>query len=239
MKKRDLTTLALLGIGVGLAVGSCNPKEDSGNNKASAEEQMSPDMESYYKSLSSDAQQKFMQMDAQHRMMAVEMANQSCSGKNKCAGMGGCSTANHTCAGKNSCKGQGGTPIKDANKAVEAQYQNQMSQREQMQSGMGQSNAPNTSGMSQGTGGLGQGHSNSGSNPSNYGGANQPSSTYSSTNPSTSTPSGTGQSNYNSGSSQSHYTPNQSQPYNSSTNPSTTPNTGVYHGSNQPFRQNY
>lgn len=224
MKKRNLATLAMLGIGVGLAVGGCQQQGNKGNNKGSADEQMSPDMESYYKSLSPDAQQKFMQLDAQHRMMAVEMAHQSCSGKNKCAGMGGCATASHKCAGKNSCKGQGGAPIKDANKAVEAQYQNQMNQRQQMSSGMGQSNAPSTSGMSQGTtgtgmgpnsSGTGQSNHNSGYNPSNYNipNPNQPPSAYSGT--------------------------NQAPSSHSSTNPSTSPNSGMNQGSNQPYRQNY
>lgn len=31
----------------------------------------------------------------------------SCSGVNKCKGVGECGGANHSCAGKNECKGQG------------------------------------------------------------------------------------------------------------------------------------
>ena len=135
MKRRDLTTLAMIGISAGLMVGGCQPNDGRSNNKAAADEQLSPDMQSFYSSLSSDAQQKFMQLDAQHKMMAVEMANQSCNGKNKCSGMGGCSTAEHQCAGQNGCKGQGGAPIKDPNKAVEAQYKNQIGQRQKTNNG--------------------------------------------------------------------------------------------------------
>ena len=136
MKKNDLAMLAMIGISAGLMVGGCQ-KNGPDRNKASAGEQMSPDMQSYYNSLSSDAQKKFMELDAQHKMMAVEMAHQSCKGQNKCAGMGGCGTPDHKCAGQNSCKGQGGVPIKEASKAVEVQYKNQMNQRQNTNGGMG------------------------------------------------------------------------------------------------------
>jgi hypothetical protein len=141
MKKRDLTALVMIGISAGLVVGGCQQQgsrnEVGPNNKASADEQMSPDMQAFYSSLSPDAQNKFMQLDAQHKMMAVEMANQDCKGQNKCATMGGCKTDQHDCKGKNGCKGQGGAPIKDPNKAVEVQFNNQMLQRQRTNSGMG------------------------------------------------------------------------------------------------------
>ncbi|MCH9625608.1 MAG: hypothetical protein S4CHLAM123_07840 [Chlamydiales bacterium] len=134
MKKRDLSTLALVGISAGLMMGGCNQKEtdkkgDDTGNKAHAAEQLSPDMKSFHDSLSPTAQKKFMELDAQHKMMAIEMANQSCNGRNKCASMGGCSSANNSCAGENGCKGQGGAPVKDPNKAVDVQYKMQKDQR--------------------------------------------------------------------------------------------------------------
>lgn len=134
MKKRDLSTLALVGISAGLMVSGCNQKEsdkkDNGSgNKAYAAEQLSPDMKSFHDSLSPTAQKKFMELDAQHKMMAIEMANQSCNGRNKCAGMGGCASPNNSCAGHNGCKGEGGAPVKDPNKAVDVQYDHQKEQR--------------------------------------------------------------------------------------------------------------
>lgn len=129
-KKHDLATLALIGISAGLIVGGCQKQAQGQGNGAASAEKMSPDMQAFYNSLSADAKQKFNQLDAQHKMMAVEMMQQSCNGKNSCAGMGGCASGQHTCAGKNSCKGQGGAPVKNANKAVEAQYNNQMQQRQ-------------------------------------------------------------------------------------------------------------
>jgi hypothetical protein len=136
MKKKNLVTLALLGISAGLSVGGCQKKDPTTAGGANTAEQMSPDMQSFYNSLSPDAQQKFLQLDAQHKMMSIEMAQQGCNGKNKCAGMGGCATTQHACAGKNGCKGQGGAPVRNPNKAVEIQYTNQMGARKQTSNGM-------------------------------------------------------------------------------------------------------
>jgi|GEM_PF-2352671 len=133
MKKRNLATLAALGVTAGLTFGC----QQSGSNKqtetkpAAVAEQMKPDMAAFYKTLSPEAQKQFDALDADHKEMAVEMANQSCNGKNKCSGMGGCASEKNSCAGQNSCKGEGGAPVKNADEAVEAQYDNQMKGRQE------------------------------------------------------------------------------------------------------------
>lgn len=142
MKKRDLATLAMIGISAGLLVGGCQQQNKS-STKMSAAEQMSPDMQTFYNSLSPEGQRKFMELDAQHRMMAIEMSNQKCTGKNNCASMGGCATAAHACAGQNGCKGQGGTPVRDSNRAVEVQHRNQTNQRQRMNNQMNGGNQNN------------------------------------------------------------------------------------------------
>ncbi len=130
MKKQNLATLAVIGVGAGLLLGGCQqhekqaPAKNGANGKAPAEE-AGADMQAFSSSLSPEGKKKFEELDAQHKMMAVEMANQECNGKNKCAGLGGCATADNACAGSNSCKGKGGAPVKDPNKAVEVQYKNQ------------------------------------------------------------------------------------------------------------------
>ncbi len=131
MKKRDLTALAMIGITAGLAMTTGCQKQDkkSSDGKEMTAEKMSPEMQSFHNSLSPDAQKKFMELDAQHKMMAMEMANQSCNGRNACAGMGGCATASHSCAGLNSCKGQGGRPVRDADKSVGIQHNMQANER--------------------------------------------------------------------------------------------------------------
>jgi hypothetical protein len=142
MKKRDLMALAMIGISSGLMVTGCQKGTDKKSN-ISAEEQKAPvDAASFYNMLSDDAKKKFDQLDEKHKAAALEMYNQSCNGKNSCAGKGGCSTAKHDCAGKNDCSGQGGAPVKDANKAVDAQMKNQQKGRNGASSAMKQ--APNS-----------------------------------------------------------------------------------------------
>lgn len=113
MKKRNLSTLALIGIGAGLVLGGCQKNKPSMPSAsvgiASAAEQTVSDVESFYNSLSDEAKKKFDQLDSTHQKMAMEMMNQ-----------------NQSCNGKNGCKGQGGAPLKDPNKAVDEQFNAQM-----------------------------------------------------------------------------------------------------------------
>jgi hypothetical protein len=141
MKKRDLMTLAMIGISSGLMVTGCQKGRETKSN-VSAEEQKAPlDQMSFYNMLSDDAKKKFDQLDEKHKAAAVDMYNQKCNGKNSCAGKGGCSTSTHDCAGKNECSGQGGAPVKDANQAVEVQMKNQQKGRQDASSAMKQAPA--------------------------------------------------------------------------------------------------
>ncbi len=111
MKKIDLASLALLGITAGLTVSSCQecpsrPSNPSSHHTAAAE-QMNPEMDAFFNRLSPASKRKFMDMDEQHRAMAMELTNASCKGPHNC----------------------GGT---DPNESVQIQYQNQMQQRSQM-----------------------------------------------------------------------------------------------------------
>ncbi|MCP5469024.1 MAG: hypothetical protein H7A36_00770 [Chlamydiales bacterium] len=130
MKKRDLASLAVIGVSAGLMLGGCQQMQKKAapkpQHEAAATHQMSPEMKAFYSTLSPDAQKEFMELDAHHKMMAMEMAEQKCAGKNDCKGMGGCKTANNACAGKNGCKGEGGPPVKDHDEAVHVQHNNQM-----------------------------------------------------------------------------------------------------------------
>lgn len=72
MKTRDLFSLTALVVGAALLLGACQ----NGNQrpKTSAAEQMSPEMKSFYSSLSADGQRKFDKLDPQHKNMAMDMA---------------------------------------------------------------------------------------------------------------------------------------------------------------------
>lgn len=136
--RKDWATLALMGISAGLIVSSCE-KGNADHNKdpktnKNNQNQLSPEMKAFYSSLSPASKQKFAELDAQHRMMAVEMASQSCNGENRCAGMGGCAAEQHACAGKNECKAKGGPPVKNPDRAVDVQYNNQTLQRQKANS---------------------------------------------------------------------------------------------------------
>ncbi len=137
MKKKDLASLAVIGISAGLIVSGCeqnvsNEKGDTNNKKQpqtnSAAMHSQSDMDQFAASLSPEAKKKFTELDSHHKMMSMEMAHQSCKGQNECKGMGGCKTTKNSCAGQNGCKGEGGPPVKDPNKAVDVQYQNQMNE---------------------------------------------------------------------------------------------------------------
>lgn len=143
MKKQNLATLAMIGISAGIVAGGCQQKAKANGASTTPNSQAKPsdstkqmkmpsqaDMDAFNKSLSPDAQKKFKDLDIQHKAMAMAMMDQSCNGKNECAGIGGCATPEHSCAGANSCKGKGGAPVEDPNKAVEVQYKNQMNERQ-------------------------------------------------------------------------------------------------------------
>ena|ERR1700722_16719835 len=141
MKKRDLMTLAMIGISSGLLITGCQKGGDKRSNTAAEEQKTPVDAASFYNMLSPDSKKKFDQLDEKHKAAAVEMYNQKCNGQNMCAGKGGCSTSTHDCAGKNDCSGQGGAPVKDANKAVDAQMKTQQKERQNAGSAMKQAPA--------------------------------------------------------------------------------------------------
>ena len=106
--------------------GSCGQKSSC---KAVSQSSWSVNEDEFYKTLSSAGKKKFMEMDLNHRHMAIEMTQQINIGQNACAGMGGCKSAYNSCAGKNSCRGQGGMPVRNPNKAVLIQHLKQTGQR--------------------------------------------------------------------------------------------------------------
>lgn len=139
MSKRELATWAVIGITAATSACQRAKAQEEGKQQSipshpqqqdmGHQHRMSAQKEAFYNSLSSGGKKKFMELDSQHQHMAMEMADQSCNGKNSCAGMGGCKSAYNACAGKNSCKGQGGEPVNDPNKAVMIQHLKQYGKR--------------------------------------------------------------------------------------------------------------
>lgn len=155
MKKKDLATLAMIGISTGLLIGGCQQNQKGGgggcSKRASSQQFKNMDMQSFQAALSPEARQKFLALDTEHKKMAMEMAEQGCKGKNACKGKGGCKTADHACAGKNACKGKGGEPVENVDKAVAVQFENQSNAGSRNQNGRMMRNTPTqvqTSGVS-------------------------------------------------------------------------------------------
>lgn len=82
-----------------------------------------PPTSSQVQSLSSQLdeahQQMFSQMNCKAQNEAMQMASQSCKGKNSCKGMNSCKSAKNSCAGQGACKGTSAGPFKDKNQAVD------------------------------------------------------------------------------------------------------------------------
>jgi hypothetical protein len=149
MKKYDVMSLALMGIAAGLL--TCCEHRDSKNgpprqqgHQLGAAENMTPEMQQFYIQLTPASQRVFNTLDIQHKMIAMQMANQNCRGLNSCRGLGGCQTGANDCAGQNSCEGLGGDPVNDPNRTVSLAAQKQAEKRHFIQKKM-QGRRPETS----------------------------------------------------------------------------------------------
>lgn len=60
----------------------------------------------------------FNLLDCTAQNLAIQMANQTCKGKNSCKGLNACKTDSNDCAGAGGCKGTGKGPFMDKNVAV-------------------------------------------------------------------------------------------------------------------------
>lgn len=99
MKKKSLGRLALLGISLGsLCISGYN---------YSAERNMPPDMQAFYEQLSPNGQKKFLQLDDEHRKMAMQISRSG------------------SCHAEQGCHGS-------REQSVDQQYNHQLQQRRQM-----------------------------------------------------------------------------------------------------------
>ncbi len=74
---------------------------------------------SLFSQLDGSHQEMYNAMDCDGKNMAMQMAMQSCAGKNACKGQNSCKTQQNSCAGQGGCKGVSPGPFKDKNKAVD------------------------------------------------------------------------------------------------------------------------
>ncbi len=136
MKKKDLASLALLGLASGMLV-SCqqtgmDKNDKNGNGSRMEQTQMTPAEKDFYNKLDKDGQRKFEKMNERQRDAAMDAHKAGCKGKNDCKGMGGCKTNAHDCKGENSCRGRGGCAVDDANEAVDMAEKKMQNKRNNM-----------------------------------------------------------------------------------------------------------
>ena len=77
MKKRNLSRLALLGIGITLLAAGCDTAKG---------DEMSTDMKTFYEQLTPDAQRKFRELDESHKQAAMKILELGCKADIQCKG---------------------------------------------------------------------------------------------------------------------------------------------------------
>ena len=70
--------------------------------------------------LSNNAKRIYNAIDAEGQKIALQIANQTCAGKNVCRGYNACKSNTNSCAGLGSCKGTSVGPTTNPDHAVQA-----------------------------------------------------------------------------------------------------------------------
>lgn len=119
MKKRDYKKLALLGLtGSLLLTGTgCESMADrASNSEEVADATMSE--QDLLSQLSPEGRQLYNSLNDQGKKLALQLASQTCKGKNSCKGLNSCKTDSNSCQGLGGCKGTSPGPFKNKNSAV-------------------------------------------------------------------------------------------------------------------------
>ncbi len=116
-KKSKLTAVAALGL-VACSVVNAQPKT-ADKSGVSCVLPKPADKNKLLSQLDDQHAQMYNSMDCEGQNLAMQLANQSCKGKNSCKGLNACATKQNSCAGLGACKGKGKGPFTDKNKAVE------------------------------------------------------------------------------------------------------------------------
>jgi len=113
--KSTLTTLAAMG----LAVGAMGNLEAANISSTTCVAPSQSQINTLFAQLDPMHQQMFNSMDCEGQNLALQLATQTCKGKNSCKGLNSCKTNQNSCAGQSSCKGTSPGSFTDKNKAIE------------------------------------------------------------------------------------------------------------------------
>lgn len=152
MKKRNLRTLALMGIASGVILSQTVDANERGNQTAISSllatntssqpaTRTEPDPndgnlgyhlmteEELMLELNDEGQKMYKELDPSNKKLALEVASKRCANTSACKGLNACKTDKNSCAGQGSCKGQGKCAISDKNLAVKLVYDKMMKKR--------------------------------------------------------------------------------------------------------------
>lgn len=134
MKRSDLKKLAMMGLLAGMAC-SCgvdNSRGASSSNYSDVAEADTMDEQELMAKLDDNGKRLYSSLSPEGKKLALQLANQSCKGKNTCAGLNSCATQEHSCMGKGTCKGTSKGPFTNKNDAVKVAAMHMAQKRQEM-----------------------------------------------------------------------------------------------------------
>jgi hypothetical protein len=105
-KLSALAALGLIAGSMGSAEAACKPPT-------------AMEMRTMNTQLDDEHQDTFASMSCEAQNEAMQMAKQTCKGRNACKGMNSCKSSKNSCAGQGSCKGTAKGPFNDKDQAVD------------------------------------------------------------------------------------------------------------------------
>lgn len=151
MKKCDFKKLAILGLAGGLLLtnqidgadatqnkypikySSAKSKGSEAGRRAPSRSRVRPQKQmnesDLLSQLSKQGRALYSSLTPEGKKLALELANQSCEGKNGCKGLNSCKSDENSCAGEGGCQGKSPGPFHNKNEAVAIAAQHMAKQR--------------------------------------------------------------------------------------------------------------
>lgn len=138
-KKNNLKKIAMLGMAGGILLShqqaDAAPNSNWENQYIAAEEGQSSrtmsEMDLLSK-LSPDGKALYEGLNAEGKLLALKLANQTCKGHNDCKGQNSCKSEENACAGLGGCKGKSKGAFTDKNMAVKVAAMNMAKKRTEL-----------------------------------------------------------------------------------------------------------
>lgn len=133
MKKKNLASLAFIGLSSGLLITYPLLSEDSStdpNSENVGYHLMTED--ELFSLLNAKGRALYKSLSPEGKKLALETASARCNGTNQCKGLNACRTDKNDCAGQGACQGQGKCALSDKNLAVKLVAKKMAEKREKV-----------------------------------------------------------------------------------------------------------